>query len=46
MCLLDLDREEGTISEEDAEFIEGDSALYLDSFKDPFQHPIQSPMIF
>jgi hypothetical protein len=37
MCLLEADEEEGAISEEEAEEIEHDEALYLDRFPDPFK---------
>ena len=40
MC-LEEDEEEGAISEDEADFYEGDEALYLDKFPDPFVHPIE-----
>jgi len=40
MCILDVDREEGTISDEEFDRIDGDYGLYLDRFEDSFNRPI------
>jgi len=45
MSLLSLDIEEGAITEDEANAIDSDPALYLDEFQDPFYQPIQ-PMGF
>ena len=38
MCLAELDLEEGTISEEDYQRVNGDESIYFqDNFKDPFE---------
>lgn len=44
MGILNVDIDDGTISEEEANRIDDDAALYLDRFKDPF-NSWQVPLI-